>query len=486
MFWAKAAWLLTDKSPIIKVGFEHGPQGFDDIWVEYDSSFCPSEQSVNPIRKEHIQCKWHTAPNSYSHNDLILPEFIHADSVSLLQKVRKAQVNHASDGKGLRFQLLTNWSVATPLQKYIAQRSRTLHLERLFSTKTDNSEAGAIRKLWREHLNIDESELRLFLQTLSLRESSMSLEELREHLNGMFLGVGLKCIHEGIFPYDEVVFHWMAQNLQEFDRKSFREACRQQGLLQEGQGRAIVYGVKSFIHPIDNLEDRCEKVLDLVHQFDERLIRDQSDWSLTLYPKLKGFLLDFAKEATNLRLALDAHISLAFAAGSVLNIKSGREIELEQRVGGYKIWKAGDSEPTANWATWLYEHELLKAGGDGLVVAVSLTHEISSKVKQFLSASIPNAKALIMARLSSGAGNHSIMSGQHAYNLAETLAQHITTTQADARQPIHLFIAGPDGFTFFLGQRQPSLGKVTLYEYDLEGFHGGTYTASLTLPISTT
>ncbi|SAL09202.1 hypothetical protein AWB64_00101 [Caballeronia sordidicola] len=51
------------------------------------------------------------------------------------------------------------------------------------------------------------------------------------------------------------------------------------------------------------------------------------------------------------------------------------------------------------------------------------------------------------------------------------------------RPPLHLFIAAPNAFTFFLGQRQPGLGKITLYEYDFEGANGGGYKPSLSLPI---
>jgi SMODS-associated and fused to various effectors sensor domain len=33
----------------------------------------------------------------------------------------------------------------------------------------------------------------------------------------------------------------------------------------------------------------------------------------------------------------------------------------------------------------------------------------------------------------------------------------------------HLFIAAPNAFTFFLGQRQTALGSVRLYEFDFDG-----------------
>ena len=47
----------------------------------------------------------------------------------------------------------------------------------------------------------------------------------------------------------------------------------------------------------------------------------------------------------------------------------------------------------------------------------------------------------------------------------------------------HLFIAAPNGFTFFAGQRAIVLGPTRLYEFDFEGERGGTYRPSLTLPL---
>jgi len=117
-------------------------------------------------------------------------------------------------------------------------------------------------------------------------------------------------------------------------------------------------------------------------------------------------------------------------------------------------------------------------------VVASLTHDIETDVKRYLAASLPNAARLLIARPSTGVGRSCVASGRHAVMLAEGLAQQIAAEQAIGRQPIHLFIAGPNAFTFFLGQYQPGLGKTTLYEFDFEGIHGHDYTPSLTLPIT--
>lgn len=63
MFWMHAVKLLDGDSPVLSVGFEVGPSGFDDIWVEYSPGRGPQDVSGRPLVREHIQCKWHVSPS---------------------------------------------------------------------------------------------------------------------------------------------------------------------------------------------------------------------------------------------------------------------------------------------------------------------------------------------------------------------------------------------------------------------------------------
>jgi len=487
IFWRKAACLLDPKSPVTMVGFESGPKGFDDVWVAYAADRAPGDHEGKPILREHIQCKWHVSINDFGYTDLVDPEWINANKFSLLQRARAAQVAHARDGTGARFKLLTNWRIGQtdPLRGYINQKSKTLRLKDLFDGTTDRSMAGKVRKLWREHLGIDDQELMLLARTLSLDTDSTSLDDHRDNLDLLFENRGLRRvpINESSFVYDDVAFQWLAQGRLEFDRQTFREACKREGLLA-GDGHAhAVFGVKSFEHPFDRLEDRCTVVLDLVPHFDERTIRDQADWATMLYPRLKDFLQAAARNDQHLRLILDAHITLAFAAGSVLNIKSGRSVEIEQRTVHRNVWHSSDVPRDPSWPGWEFDLETLKESEGDMAVAVCLTHDVVPAVKAHLAASLPQANSLLVARPSCGAGARSVVCGQHAFDLAEALALQINRSRVGNKPPLHLFIAAPNAFTFFLGQRQPGLGKTTLYEYDFEGINGGGYKPSLSLPL---
>lgn len=489
-FWLKAARLLDPVSPVRRVGFETGPKAFDDIWVDYDETRAPNDQDGRPLIREHVQCKWHVRPDVFGYTHLVDPEFINANAISLLERARAAQKTHAPIGEGARFRLLTNWHIdrTDPLNRLISSRSHALRLEQLFVTSTDRSAMGRVRKLWREHLNIDDDQLKVFARTLAVSSAAESLEGLRDQLDTLFAFVGLRRVpaSDSASVYDELIFQWLGQGRVMFDRESFRAACEKERLLDGGESGPLVFGVKSFEHPIDRLEERCTAVLNLVPEFDERFIRSESDWSSTLYPALTRFLLAAAKGTEHPRLIIDAHLSLSFAAGSILNIKSGRQIELEQRTLGRSIWSPTDAEHDPQWPTLVFDTVALNETGTDLAVAVGLTHDITARVRSYVEAARPDVKALLVCQPANGPGSRSVACGRHAFELAEALAAQVRRARVSENQQAatHFFIAAPGAFAFFLGQRQPGLGRVVLYEFDFEGTRGGSYEPSLSLPVS--
>ena len=65
-----------------------------------------------------------------------------------------------------------------------------------------------------------------------------------------------------------------------------------------------------------------------------------------------------------------------------------------------------------------------------------------------------------------------MLCGAHASSLAEGIAARVKTEREAhgeaSEDRAHLFIAGPNSFTFYLGQHIQSLKPVTLYEFDFE------------------
>lgn len=487
-FWLRAGRLLDSESPILRVGFESGPRSYDDIWVEYERGRGPRTLNGRTLLREHVQCKWHVSPGSYGYQQLIDPDFINAEKRSLLQRAHGALLTHGTSADPVQFTLLTNWQpdLNDPLRTIMGTRSGAIRVERLFDTKTDKSRTGAVRKEWREHLSLDDEGLRQFAGMLAFRAANDSLDDYRDQLDTLFGLVGLRRIaaHESAFPYDDVVYKWLGQGRLEFDRANFRRVCEEEGLLtHEGTPRPIVYGVKSFTHPIDRLEDRCVRVLDFVPEFDERYIRDEAEWAGTLYPLLKKFLLQAAQESDRPRLALDAHATLAFAAGSVLNTKIGRVVELEQRSPAKQVWAADDGDSAPTWSTMDLKEVDIDPTRPEMAVAVSATHEIAADVQSFIERSLPRVGRLLIFAPPMGAGPTSVVNGRHAFEVARSLAAQVKAHgSAASGETTHLFIAAPNALTFYLGQLHLVIGRVRLYEFDFDGAQGRSYKPSLTLP----
>ena len=241
-------------------------------------------------------------------------------------------------------------------------------------------------------------------------------------------------------------------------------------------------GIRSFMHTIDHLENRCDRMLDLVRYFDERYIRNEADWEGRISPELREFLLGAAKSGDRLRLILDTHISVAFAAGAVLNVKSGRRIEIEQRTGGRRFWSMDSDELDPAWPPFNFEDEIVPGGGDEIAVAASLTHDASPGARGFVQKRLPQVGWILHAKINGGTSQRSVRCGCHAWQLAESIVRRVLAARSQGRRapPVHLFIAGPIGFAFFLGQ-QTAIGPARVYEWDFEGKRGSGYSLGLSV-----
>lgn len=491
LFWLHAARLLDDGSPIARVGFESGLKGFDDIWVEYDPARTPQDHRGNSLLVERMQCKWHAAPGTFTYEDLTRPEYINATSTSLLQRALAAYREDKSEGRSSRLVLVTNHfaSEQDPLFGLLRMKSFHLDVDGLFVGKTARSATGKVRKVWQDHLGIDDDELRALCLRISFNLSRDSLDGLRGLLDDVCRANGLvrPAANASTTVYDANIFEWVGQRRMVFDRKKLREKCAQEGLLAAKPSNAPkMFGVKTFEHTLDRLENRCVKVLNLVPEFDERAIRKTAAWRDTLVPKLKDFLLKVPAPEGRIRLAIEAHATLAFAAGAILDTKSGRQVELEQRSPVLKVWAPNDQQLTDDSPGWAFEEQELNANASGTACAVSITRDTAAAVKQYLQDNGLKVRRLLVARPSCGPSAQAVSSGAHANALAEKLAEKLKQDRdaslAARRERIHLFISAPNAFTLYLGRQAAMMKPLTLYEYDFTYQVDGSYRPSLSYP----
>lgn len=487
LFWLRAASLLAPEGAAVKVGYETGPKSFDDIFVEYDPDRAPQDHEGHRILRRHTQCKWHTTAGTFGFADLADPAFLNAQRFSLLQRALAAQQQHAPNGLGLRLELVTNWRInaGDPLLDLVRKESDAIDLDRLFEGKTPRARMGQVRKHWTEHLQIDDAALNPVARVLAIAEAPESLASLRERLDDKLAAVGMVRVpsSEAGFFYDDLTAKLLSQGRIEFDRDGFLRMAKQEGLLDPSGPRKPVrtIGIRSFLHPIDALEERCVRILNLVPSFDGRYIRDEKNWQAQLLPSLRDFLLEEARATDALRLIVDAHVSLAFAAGAVLNVKAGKRIEIEQRTAGRRFWSMNDEQVDPSWPALSFTSEVIDGSAPETSVAISLTHDISADVRAYIKQRAPDVGRILQCRPSSGPSQASVKCGAHAWSYAEAVVKQVRQMRAEGWPAgrLHIFIAAPNGFVFFLGQNQQALGPVALYEWDFDGMRGGGYSLGL-------
>lgn len=475
VFWLNAANLLKPQDPIVEVAWETGPKGLDDVRISY----APPKRSGNgPIVRDYIQCKWHVGAGEFGYERLTDPTFVHGTEYSWLRRAYDAYCTESGDG--VRYTLQTNWRIDAkdPLFELKRSESNELNLKKLFTGKTVDSKMGAVRACWCSHLDIDDDRLREFAGTLKIADNVWSMDEIRERLDDRLLSVGLHTppVSRSAYVYDDLIIKLHGERDVILDADGLRVVCDREGLWSDVEltPAPFTVGVRSFMHKYDDMEHRCDALLDLVPYFDGRFLQPDYQWQRDIFPKLRAFIEQHAREHRRLRLRVDAHASIAFAVGRLLDVKSGHHLEIEQRTtgAGIQYWQAGSTTDAPKLQ--------VSSHGDSqrdVVIALSITHDIANDVTQYCDNAMSEGYQFIDARLEGGPSGIGVVDGGHAWQIAEALAAALRTREQDSECKVHFFSAAPNALVFFFAQ-QLGLGNVTTYEFDFERKRGGGYQAA--------
>ncbi len=467
MFWFAALKLLDEQSGVIGLGYECGAKGFDDIELEY----APGQE----FARGHLQCKWHSRLGAFGYADLCAPSYSNATTYSLLQRAFAAYQDALQTGAGaIHCTLVTTDSIAKNdlLKKLYQQLDGSLRIvgnDGLASSKTERSAIGKMRKKWCEHLQTTEATMLAFAATLRFDIISEHMQAQRNSLNILLRGAGFAGVpaSASVFTFDHLPASWMIKGKHHYTRAELLALCKQENLFATALPPAFTLAIKSFAHPIHALDEACASSLDFTPYFAGRHIKDAQNWQGAILPQLDEFLRKAAREQQRLRLSLDLHASLAFAAGAILNVKCGRTLELLQRspATGSAVWAlAGSGAPQPGWQ---FTVEAMEGAADQLAVVAALTHNAIADAKAFLAKQPQQVGNLLIATLEAAIGQGSVRDGEHACQLAATLAAQINSFRGISQT--HLFLCGPNGFVFCLGQMREGIGNVVLYEFDFGG-----------------
>ena len=489
VFWENALNLLDDYSCVNEVTFEaDGPKAFDDVVVRYNPPV-PYSGSKR-VDAEYHQVKWHVDTGGrFGYEDFVCPGFIGAQSVSLLQRLRDARAR-LSDSEVAQFAFLTTYRVrdGDPLGKLISGSDRTLILERLFDGTTDRSKMGKVRHLWRTHLELSgDDELEAVLEGFRIFEGYRTLDELRCQINLKAKAVGIKGINAGNsdFRYDELARQLKARNQNTLTKESLIQLCREEGLLIENSVKtnpALPVAIRTFLGPAADVSDAMpEDTLLLTDQFKQRYLQDGRDWQRDIRPQVEDFLHGIVSKSPRLRLILDAHASIAFLSGAVLNVKSAVEVHLVQkgRVGA-RVWRADDGTGDGRQKFSMMQRRL--GFGKDIVTAISVAQPVETQVQQYVTRYLPNSGQVLSFSFSDGTGHQAVEGGGHAAVLAEQVANVVRQAkQEDINAMVHIFAAVPNSLMFYLGQHYQSIAPCVVYEFDFDRQGNKTYQPSFSI-----
>lgn len=489
VFWENALNLLDDCSCVVEVTFEaDGPKAFDDVVVRYDPPVARSGQ--DRVNAEYHQIKWHVETGGrFGYEEFVRPDFIGAQSVSLLHRLKDARAKVPA-GETAQFTFLTTYRVkdGDPLAHLISGNDRTLLLEKLFDGTGDRSRMGKVRRLWRDHLGLKSNdELKAVLRGFRIIEGHRTLDELRSQINfkAQIVGIMGMSASDSDFRYDELARQLKVRQLNTLTREVLIQFCRDEGLLVEGPSPAnapMPVAIRSFLGPAADVSDAMpENTLLLIDAFRQRYLQDGRDWQKDIRPRVEDFLRAAVRKAPHLRLILDAHASIAFLAGTVLDVKSAVEMHLVQkgRVGA-RVWRADDGTE-ANPSRFTADRHHVGSGRD-IGVAISVAQPVDAQVRQYISKELPNVGQLLTFAPPDGTGHQRVAGGGHAAALAEQVAGIIRQTkQNDADAVVHIFAAVPNSLIFYLGQHHQSVAPCVIYEFDFDRRGNKTYQPSFVI-----
>lgn len=487
-FWLQVCKLFFSNTKVNKVIYEaNNIKSFDDVVVEYCEPIIDVNQ--NYINLDCFQIKFHVANGgAFSWSGLMDPSFINASSVSLIQRLKNAQIKYAPTGKESRFHILAPWNISHDdlLAELVSNDEGELRLDYLFRGG-DRSNMGKARIAIKQHLGISsDDDLRMVLTPLRIWHGYFNKTLLLDRLNSDLNTAGFRPVENGslVNPYTSLIRSLNHIGRNAFTRDSIREICEREGLfVGTGSPVGIPIGIRSFYRRAENMRDETRSMICFLKYFRGRYITDQTLWQSAIFPELDCFLNSVIKPGERYTLFLDTHSSIAFAAGYCLDTKVGARIcPVQKSIKGRDIWDH-EGIVTGKYADWKTDLIAVSESNSEVALILNVTHNITTDVLKYIETKNLPLKRIINCSVGSDCDHTAIEDGQHAWNLACSISAVLKNRTRDERNAyLHLFVSAPISFIFFLGQLSKSFGRCLIYEYDFENILEDQYTKSLEFP----
>lgn len=487
-FWMLAADMLRPTAKIAEVGYEVGGyKAFDDVAVKY------SEPRIHAhgidIDTDYFQIKFSVNyAKAITAEALVDPEFVGAESVSFLERLRDA-VHNIPSGLSHRFILITSRPLdpRDALSSILNTSDGSINCDVLFQGATERSRMGKVRALWSSKLGlIDESDLVPILNRLKISIWPENLQDIIGHLNARLDAVGLQPWPEShrSNPYPPLIRKLCSEGKQWFTADCIRLAASHDGLLNASRQlppQGVRLGIRTFMRWAEGMEDETNAMLCLCESFIDRHIRSPELWVSTIIPSVSQFLKDNVRPGGNYVLDLQSLTSVAYLSGHLLDPKLNLNVAIAQARGS-SPWEVDSSQISKVDDRWKEQFSLGGESGD-LIVGVGITRSVSDDVEAYIRTAQFEIQTFLNLELQGGPSQWAIADATDAYGLAQHAVNRLIKLRKERNiiGPTHLFIAGPNIFSFFFGQLARPLGEIRLYEYNFGSGKTGAYTPSMNI-----
>ncbi|MCG8424187.1 MAG: SAVED domain-containing protein [Proteobacteria bacterium] len=473
-FWLHAVQMLAPDPRVLRVVLEHPGIGVvDDVVVYY------SRPGLNDagqrVSVDFFQLKFHVAQNgSVSAENLIDPDWT-GTKESMLKRFADSWRDLKDEHANPRLSLVTNWvwHPECPLAAAIRHDGR---LKDEFLTKGSKSILGTIREEWHSATGLKDDEFRAFTKALRFRTSAVSQQDTELWLIDRCQLAGLVPVQHGQdhSPYDDLAARFLETGRTEHTPETLRQLVEEQGLVAVvTPPLASTLAIRSFSRFAAEPPAEGAIVVDLTEHFDGRHPKRDQAWGHEIRDALDSLVPQAADLAQPVNVALDAHLSIAWYAGFLLDPKAGIHAVLRQRVlgRGIELWDLSATPPNGA-ETWVIETEGI-GEGEELALVISVTHSALTDAMNTIRASLPQVGTFIHAQAPK-LGPRVIADGAHARWLAEELIR-LSSAQVAHKRPshVHVFAACPVSLAFLLGQESRVLGPATIYEFNFGGSDRG-------------
>ncbi|MBA4383917.1 MAG: hypothetical protein C0410_04220 [Anaerolinea sp.] len=483
-FWYLAIQLLIPGSNIKSVSLEYdAATHVDDVAVFYKP---PDRSDWGGYQEaEFYQVKYHVDhSNGYSADVMMDPTFINSPKDSLLQRFYKAYTAQRIHFSTFTLNLVSNWTWYE--DDLLAKSIRDgCQLPKAFFVSSKKSKLGIVREKWIEHLGIDDATFLDFCQKLRFNLNYFSNSGLNKALSDRLQNAGLIPLdHQSLIsPYDDLGRKIIVNQKLDFDKDSLLKLCKAEGLVSgDPIARTVrTIGIRSFTRFAENLEIETDSCISIDDRFEGRFPKGGESW-INIANLVEGYLNTQLHQLglSDNKLILDCHSSLSFLAGNLATHRS--QVYPAGPRPLQEMFKPQRIDIVPSDSLWKISIQKITDGACNLAVAVSVSNQIDKHVVDYLHENQNDIGTLLILENASGTGSTSVRDANHAWALAISLIQEIRKYQISGYRTL-LFICAPNFLTFYIGQLSRPLGKITLFEYDLDIQDHGTYFESFSIPL---